>query len=104
MVGTIVVRGTHESSECSYFNQRGVATAHQFAVAPEYQGTGIGSALLSQAETWARENGFTSLALDTAESVSDLIEFYSRRGYEKTGTVQWPGKRYRSVVMSKGME
>jgi GNAT superfamily N-acetyltransferase len=104
LVGTIVVRGTHKSSECSYFNQPGVATAHQFAVAPEYQGTGIGSALLSQAEAWARKNGFSQLVLDTAESVTDLIEFYSRRGYEKVGTVQWPGKRYRSVVMRKALQ
>ena len=101
LVGTILVRGTHESSECSYFNQPGVATAHQFAVAPEYQGTGVGSALLLQAERWASENGFTSLMLDTAESVADLIEFYSRRGYRKVGMVQWPGKRYRSAVMGK---
>jgi GNAT superfamily N-acetyltransferase len=104
LVGTITVRRTHTESLCSYYNQPGVATAHQFAVAPEHQGAGIGSALLAQAETWASENGFTALALDTAGPVTDLIEFYSRRGYRKVGMVQWPGKRYRSVVMRKHLQ
>jgi len=103
LVGTIVVRPTHQSSECCIYNQPGVATAHQFAVAPEYQNTGIGSALLAQAEQWAVENGFNWLALDTAEPVTGLIEFYERRGYHKVGTVRWPGKKYRSVVMKKSL-
>jgi GNAT superfamily N-acetyltransferase len=104
LVGTILVRPTHAESPCTYFTQPGVATAHQFAVAPEFQRTGIGLALLSQAETWARENGFSELALDTAESATHLIEYYGRRGYHRVGWVQWPGKTYRSVVVSKSLD
>lgn len=104
LVGTIMVRPTHTESPCLYFTQPGVATAHQFAVAPEFQRSGIGSILLSRAETWAREHGFSELALDTAESATHLIEYYGRRGYHRVGWVQWPGKTYRSVVISKSLD
>ncbi len=103
LAGTIVVRGTHTDSVCPHFNKPGVATIHQFAVAPELQGKGIGSALLSAAETWAGENGFAELLLDTAEPATELIDYYERHGYHEVTTVQWPGKTYRSVVMGKGL-
>ncbi|MBI5868002.1 MAG: GNAT family N-acetyltransferase [candidate division Zixibacteria bacterium] len=103
LVGTIVVRATHTNSVCPDFNKPGVATVHQFAVAPELQGAGIGSALLSAAEAWARESGFAELLLDTAQPVTELIEYYKRHGYNQVTTVQWPGKTYRSVVMGKAV-
>ena len=104
LVGTILVRPTHKESPCSYFTRPGVATAHQFAVAPEFQRTGIGLALLTAAETRVREGGFSELALDTAESATHLIEYYGRRGYRRVGWVQWPGKTYRSAVVSKSLD
>lgn len=103
LVGTIVVRGTHTNSDCPDFNRPGVATMHQFAVSPARQGTGIGSSLLSRAESWAKENGFAELLLDTAEPATELIEYYQHHGYQQVTTVQWPGKTYRSVVMRKGL-
>ena len=101
LVGTILVRPTHIDSECPHYNRSGVSSVHQLAVAPEFQSAGIGSDLLSCAEAWARENGFNELAMDTAEPATHLIEYYERRGYHRVGSVQWPGKTYRSVVLSK---
>jgi GNAT superfamily N-acetyltransferase len=103
-VGTIVVQPTHTESECSYFTQPGVACANQFAVAPEFQSKRLGSELLLCAEIWARENGFSHLAVDTAEPATHLIEFYNRRGYRHVDWVQWSGKKYRSVVLSKALD
>lgn len=73
----------------------------QFAVAPSHQRVGIGTRLLCHAESWARENGYSELALDTAEPADHLVALYRRRGYEHVGFVHWNGKLYRSVVMSK---
>lgn len=101
LVGTIVVQPTYAKNECEYFIRPGVAAAHQFAVDPQYQGLGIGRMLLAKAESWAIENGFRELAMDTAEQATHLIELYSRLGYCQVGWVQWPGKVYRSVVLSK---
>lgn len=101
LVGTILVRPTHEASHCEFFTQAGVATAHQFAVDPSRQGTGVGRMLLDRAEQWARDHDFLELAIDTAEKAEHLIQFFSRLGYRRVGVVEWPGKVYRSAVMSK---
>jgi GNAT superfamily N-acetyltransferase len=101
LVGTIVAQPTYAENECEYFTRPGVAAAHQFAVDPEHQGSGIGRMLLQRAEQWAKESGFAELAMDTAEQATHLIDLYARLGYQHVGWVQWPGKVYRSVVLSK---
>ena len=104
LVGTIVVQPTYSKNECEYFTRPGVAAAHQFAVEPERQSLGVGRKLLDKAEAWASENGFRELAMDTAEQATHLIELYSRLGYRPVGRVQWPGKVYCSVVLSKRLQ
>jgi len=104
LVGTIVVQPTYAKNECEYFTRPGVAAAHQFAVEPERQSLGIGRMLLAKAESWALENGFRELAMDTAEQATHLIELYARLGYRHVGWVQWSGKVYRSVVLSKQLQ
>jgi GNAT superfamily N-acetyltransferase len=101
IVGTIVVKPTYVESGCEYFTRAGVAAVHQFAVDPAAQGEGVGKALLAACETWARERNCTELAMDTAEPAEHLISLYERWGYPRVGFVQWSGKTYRSVVMSK---
>ncbi|RQO60410.1 GNAT family N-acetyltransferase [Paucibacter sp. KBW04] len=101
LVGSIVVQPTYQQNDCAYFTRPGVAAAHQFAVDPEQQGQGIGQRLLAAAESWARASGYRELAMDTAEQASHLIAFYNKLGYRQVDWVQWPGKVYRSVVLSK---
>ena len=101
LVGTIVAQPTYRQNDCEYFTRQGVAAVHQFAVHPEHQGQGIGRMLLERAERWARDAGFAELAMDTAEQAGHLVELYGRLGYRHVGWVQWPGKVYRSVVLSK---
>lgn len=96
-----MVQPTYADNACEYFTRQGVAAVHQFAVDPGHQGSGIGRALLQRAERWAGQNGFAELAMDTAEAATHLIDLYTRNGYQPVGWVQWPGKVYRSVVLSK---
>jgi len=103
LVGTIVVQPTYAQSQCEYFTRPGVAAAHQFAVDPDRQGLGIGRQLLLKAEEWAMGNGFLELAMDTAEQADHLIELYKGLGYHHVDWVQWTGKVYRSVVLSKSL-
>jgi GNAT superfamily N-acetyltransferase len=103
IVGTIVVQPTCTASHCEYFTRPGVAAAHQFAVDPLHQGSGLGRRLLQQAEQWAKQSGHTELAMDTAEQAAHLIEFYTRLGYRQVSWVEWPGKAYRSLVLSKSL-
>ncbi len=101
LVGTITVTPPRLESACEHFRRAEVAALNQFAVAPENQSLGLGSRLLEYAESWARSHRYGAVAIDTAEPASHLVSFYARRGYIHVGWVQWTGKRYRSVVMSK---
>jgi len=51
------------------------------AVAADFRRKGIGSALLKQAEEWARENGASSMRLNSGESRKQAHEFYRTQGY-----------------------
>ena len=41
--------------------------------------------------------------MDTAEQATHLIELYKGLGYRHVDWVQWTGKVYRSVVLSKSL-
>ena len=51
------------------------------AVAADFRRQGIGSALLKRAEEWARENGASSMRLNSGESRKQAHEFYRAQGY-----------------------
>jgi hypothetical protein len=55
-------------------------------------------------ETWAREQGFRAIALDTAEPAHHLRTRYARLGYAEADHVQWDGKRYRSLILIKPLD
>lgn len=54
-------------------------------VAPGLQGGGIGKALLASAENFARERGARRMWMSVIQVRSELIAWYERRGYRKTG-------------------
>ncbi len=101
LVGTILVNPVVPNPLGDCFGRPEVASIHQFAVAPEFQGRGLGSLLLAHAEGWVKKQGFTEVALDAAQSAPQLVAFYVRRGYRSVGRIQWSGKSYRSIIMSK---
>jgi GNAT superfamily N-acetyltransferase len=47
------------------------------------RGAGIGRALMTSAETWARERGLASAALHTQAQRADARAFYKSLGYEE---------------------
>ncbi len=51
-------------------------------VADEYRGQGIGSLLMAQAETWAREHQLARIGLSVATHNAVAIELYEKLGYE----------------------
>ena len=103
LAGTVLAKPTEAQSECAYFARPGVASLRQLAVDPEWRGKGIGRALIARCENWARDTGHKDLALDTAEPAAHLVKLYASLGFVAVGSVQWPGKVYRSVVMSKAL-
>lgn len=64
----------------------GVAYFGMFAVRPDTQGGGVGGELLAEAERYAREEyGATRLEMTVISQRSELIAWYERRGYRRTG-------------------
>src|SRR5688500_18198321 len=59
IVGTITVSGADPKSASSYYRRPGVFCLGQFAVGNQWQGRGIGRALLEAAEDRARKLGAT---------------------------------------------
>jgi len=77
--GTVVAccqlehRGTH-----AYFGM--------FAVSPELQGAGLGKVIIAEAERHARESwGAQEMHMTVISVRDDLIAWYERRGYRRTG-------------------
>ena len=101
IVGTITFHDTKSTTGCAYYEKEGVASLHQLAVDPDYQGRGIGAALLDVVERRARETGAAEIALDTAETNERLIAMYAERGYRIVDSTQWQVTNYRSVVMTR---
>jgi aminoglycoside 6'-N-acetyltransferase I len=58
-----------------------VAYVEGWFVHPDYRKQGIGKALLTAAETWARESGFTEIASDTLIDNQDGITAHRACGY-----------------------
>ena len=110
LVGTIAVRGPKPAGETyiadappALYTTPGTAILAQLGVHPDCRGLGVGEQLIDAAEVWARAQGFTQIALDTAEPATALRRRYERRGYATVGGVQWQGKTYASVLMVKAL-
>jgi len=57
----------------------GVLKMRQVAVAPEWQGRGVGAALVEYSEAFAKSQNFNKIALHARETA---VPFYRRLGYE----------------------
>jgi ribosomal protein S18 acetylase RimI-like enzyme len=57
-----------------------------FAVSPALQGEGLGKVIIAEAERTARETwGVTEMHMTVISVRDDLIAWYERRGYRRTG-------------------
>jgi len=63
---------------------------HRLAIHPEQQGKGLAQKLMSFAESYAKENDFVSVRLDTFSVNKRNNVFYQKRGYKKLGDVYFP--------------
>jgi uncharacterized damage-inducible protein DinB/GNAT superfamily N-acetyltransferase len=109
-VGTVTVSGPYDldgapwAQDVPWFRDRDTAHFHQFAVDPALQRRGVGRRLVAACERWAREQGYTRMALDTAQPAVELRGLYRRLGYAEVGQVQWQGKSYGSVILQKMLD
>jgi len=104
IVGTATLHKPERRSACCWYRRADVASLHQFAVDPSFQGTGCGVALLRAATGWASEHGYLELALETPSQATHLLGFYRSQGFRVVDELQFPGRSYRSSVLSRSMD
>ncbi|MGA8113264.1 MAG: GNAT family N-acetyltransferase [Actinocatenispora sp.] len=73
---------------CQLAYAQGTGYFGLFAVRPRQQGGGIGSAVLAEAERLAAENGCRRMRMTVLSVRDDLISYYERRGYARTGDTE----------------
>lgn len=75
---------------CCHLEHRGAhAYFGMFAVSPAMQGAGLGKTVMAEAERLARETwGVTEMQMTVISQREDLIAWYERRGYRRTGRTQ----------------
>lgn len=88
----ILVRSTEGQAVGSVYLREPVdkiAYLGVLAVSPVGQGQGVGSALMNLAEAWVVERWSAhSLQMSVINRRTELIAYYERRGYERTGEVE----------------
>jgi len=72
-------------SVCVRIDAPGLASIGMFAVSPALQRTGLGRALLVEAEHEAASRGAEAAEMTVIEQRPELIAWYARRGYHDTG-------------------
>jgi len=82
-------RGTELAGSIHVEKQGNQAYIGMFVVRPDIQGAGIGKRLLEEAETQARrEWGVSSFIMIVITLRHELIAFYERRGYRRSGELK----------------
>jgi len=77
---------------CVYLEEKGSELyLGMLTVSPDAQANGIGKKLMLAAEALAQEKGLSGMVMSVISVREELIAFYERRGYQKTGeTIPFP--------------
>jgi len=89
--GTVFLKYLNEEGKlegCVLLNKKGNRIyLGMFSVSPSAQGKGIGKKLLAAADDYAREHNCASIFMTVITVREELIAWYERNGYRKTGKV-----------------
>lgn len=83
----------------------GIAHIGSFAVSPKHQGNGVGSSIITAAEQFAKVHlAATKYIMLVLAPRHELISYYERRGYQKTGkTMPFPTHLNVGIPLEKNM-
>lgn len=79
----LVVYENETAVGCGGFKKFDENTAEikRMFVHPDQRGKGIASRILSELESWAKEQGFTSYILETSPKLTNAVALYKKTGY-----------------------
>lgn len=82
----LAVRDDQIHGCCHLADEEGAGYFGMFAVNPRLQGAGLGKQLMRRAEQYVREQwGHTLMRMTVIDCRDELVAFYQRRGYVRTG-------------------
>ncbi|MET3980794.1 ribosomal protein S18 acetylase RimI-like enzyme [Mucilaginibacter sp. UYP25] len=88
---SIILKNTNDDGHitgCVYLQKRGDKLyLGMLTVSPTLQAGGLGRKLLQAAEDYARSINFHTIAMTVITTRTELLEWYERRGYAKTGEI-----------------
>jgi ribosomal protein S18 acetylase RimI-like enzyme len=84
----------------STFSARPLLNVHDLAVLPDFQGRGIGRALLAAAEERARARGCAKLTLEVREDNARARGLYRERGFRD---FELAGASHRTLFLAKAL-
>lgn len=86
-VTMLVARDGETLTGCVAVTRKSAALAYlgMLCVAPDLQSAGLGRRLLDAAEDLARTDGIAAMEMTVIDSRDNLIAWYKRRGYLRTG-------------------
>lgn len=97
IMGAIVL---NEEQDIAYksinweFDDSKVLVIHRLVIDPKNQGKGYAIQLMDFAENFAKENGYSSIRLDTYSQNERSISFYKKRNYFIRGEVYFSERVY----------
>nr|WP_067056207.1 GNAT family N-acetyltransferase [Mucilaginibacter sp. L294] len=87
----IILKNTNEDNQltgCVYLQKRGEKLyLGMLTVLPTLQANGLGRRLLKAAEDYARSINYHTITMTVITTRTELLDWYERRGYAKTGEV-----------------
>lgn len=104
ILGGLVFFDTENTRGCPYYDRPGVASIGPFAVVPQFQGHGLGGAMLELIEARAKESGAKELALDISPEATHSLQNFLKRGFRFAENARWPESSARCLVLTKQID
>ena len=79
---------------------KGIVSLGRVVVLPEYRKRGLGIRVISEAESWAKELGYSIVEIDSRIEVKD---FYKKIGYVQTGSEVITSGVFECIKMKKNL-
>lgn len=79
---------------------KGIVSLGRVVVLPEYRKRGLGTRVISEAENWAKELGYSIVEIDSRIEVKD---FYKKIGYVQTGSEVITSGVFECIKMKKNL-
>ena len=104
IIGTVVLDELQSKKyeQIDWYDKNGNPVCiHRLAVRPNYQGRGIGKLLIDYVEQLAIQKGYTSIRLDVYSTNDEAVGLYTKYGYVKRGTIEFPLRKNPYFCMEK---